>query len=314
MRKHLLCTLPFVLALSVSALTACGGGNVPSTNVPNASAVVPVQSVRPDKKSDLIYVSDQGTGDVYVYTYPQGTLSQTLTGFASPEGLCSDKKGNVWVVDGYNEDIVEYAHGGSTPINTISEVNHNPQGCAIDPKNGDLAVANLANVSTAKATIAITNPKTKSSGWKFYADSAYESFWYCGYDDKGNLFASAYNGSVTGLSELPKGASTLTNLKTSQSLFGPGGVQWDGKYLAVGNEQSTIYQFSVSGGKATKQGSTSLGGAKGVYQFWIAGKDVFGADAGNSSVGVWKYPAGGSALKTITGFNTPLGITISRGK
>jgi hypothetical protein len=61
--------------------------------VPGGNAITPVQSVRPDKKSDLIYVADQGTGDVYVYTYPQGTLSQTLTGFGSPEVLCSDKKG-----------------------------------------------------------------------------------------------------------------------------------------------------------------------------------------------------------------------------
>jgi hypothetical protein len=282
--------------------------------VPGGNAIAPVQSVRPDKKSDLIYVADQGTGDVYVYTYPQGTLSQTLTGFASPEGLCSDKKGNVWVVDGYNEDIVEYAHGGSSPINTIYEENHNPQGCAINPKNGDLAVANLSNATTTEGTIAVTKPKLKSLGWTFYKDSTYGSFWYCGYDDEGDLFASAFTGSATGLVELPKGASTITNLKSNQSLYGPGGVQWDGKYLAVGNEQSTVYQFSVSGGKATKKSSTSLGGAKGVYQFWIAGKDIFGADAGSGSVGVWKYPAGGSALKTITGFNTPLGIAISRAK
>ncbi len=314
MRKQMLYRLSFVLAFSASALTACGGGNVPSTNVPGANAIAPVQTVQPDKKSDLLYVSDDGTGDVYVYTYPQGKLSQTLTGFAAPVGLCSDKKGNVWVVDQSNEDVVEYAHGGSTPINTIYEENHNPQGCAINPKNGDLAVANVDNVSTSSATIAITKPKLKSSGWKFYVDSAFQNFWYCGYDDKGNLFASAYAGTVTGLAELPKGASTFTNLKVNQSLFGPGGVQWDGKYLAVGNEATTVYQFSIGGGKATEKGSTSLGGAEEVYQFWIDGKDIAGADASAGSVGVWKYPAGGSPLMTITGLSDPLGITISRGK
>ncbi len=310
MRKQML-GLPFVLAFSTSALTACGvGGGA----VPVANAVAPVQSVRPDKKSDLNYVSDQGTGDVLVYTYPQGKLSQTLTGFALPSGLCSDKKGHVWVVDDYNKDVVEYKHGGSTPIKTLYEENYNPMGCAVDPKTGDLAVANLSSVSTNSATIGVINPKSKSGGWTYYDDSAFQSFWYCGYDSNGNLFASAFTGSVTGLAELPNGASTFTNLKVNQSLYGPAGVQWDGKYLAVGNEQSTVYQFSVSGGKATKQGTTSLGGAKAVYQFWIEGKDIFGADAGNGSVGVWSYPGGGSALKTITGFTTPLGITISRGK
>src|SRR5580692_2579193 len=43
------------------------------------------------KKSALLYVSDAGSGDVYVYSYPKGKLTGTLTGFNFPEGECADK-------------------------------------------------------------------------------------------------------------------------------------------------------------------------------------------------------------------------------
>jgi hypothetical protein len=38
------------------------------------------------------------SGTVYVYTYPQGHLVETLTGFAQPFGECSDSAGDVFVV------------------------------------------------------------------------------------------------------------------------------------------------------------------------------------------------------------------------
>jgi hypothetical protein len=48
-----------------------------------------------------------------------------------------------------------------------------------------------------------------------------------------------------------------------------------------------------------------------VFQFWIDRTKVVGADTYASDVGVWSYPKGGSALKTITGLYVPLGVTVS---
>jgi hypothetical protein len=92
-------------------------------------------------------------------------------------------------------------------------------------------------------------------------------------------------------------------------------MQWDGKGLAFGpGAQPTIYQIGLkkSGGSIT--GSTALTGAGDVWQFWIDGKRIIAPTYGGSLgavVGYFKYPAGGSATKTITGFSQPDGAAVS---
>jgi hypothetical protein len=53
-------------------------------------------------KKALLYVSDQKTDDVYVYSYPAGKLVGTLTGFATPYGQCTDKSANVATATPFN--------------------------------------------------------------------------------------------------------------------------------------------------------------------------------------------------------------------
>ncbi len=70
----------------------------------------------------LAYVSDSGTtGLVYVFSYPTGKRVGTLTGFYFPTGECVDKHGDVWVLNMSPEVIVEYAHGGTSPIATLDD-------------------------------------------------------------------------------------------------------------------------------------------------------------------------------------------------
>ena len=73
------------------------------------------------KASDLLYIADDGTNDVYAYAYPHIKLKGTLTGFAVPYGECVDNVGDVFIVDMGGSDIVEYAHGGSSPIAVLSD-------------------------------------------------------------------------------------------------------------------------------------------------------------------------------------------------
>jgi hypothetical protein len=111
---------------------------------------------------------------------------------------------------------------------------------------------------------------------------------------------------------LAHGGSKLSGILLDRSLYNPGGVQWDGKYLAIGDQSSnTIYQFRIKSGKATTVGSTPLSGAAMVFQFWIDGTKVVGSDAGAGDVGIWHYPQGGSAIKSIGGVYVPLGATVS---
>ncbi|MBV9333286.1 MAG: hypothetical protein JO146_04710, partial [Candidatus Eremiobacteraeota bacterium] len=43
-----------------------------------------------------------------------------------------------------------------------------------------------------------------------------------------------------------------------------------------------------------------LAGTKSVRQFWIEGSQIVGPDF-DAAVGIWKYPAGGNPVQTITG-------------
>lgn len=294
------------VSLSV-LIAACSGGGTQSSNVMPATPIV-----RPDKKTDLLYISDAGTTSVYVYTYPQGTLSQTLTGFKLPSGECVDKKGNVFITDQAASAIYEYAHGGSSPIATLQDTNQDPQGCSVDSKSGDLAVANVVSYGGSKAG-SVSIYKGAKGNPTILTDPALYDVGYCGYDPNGNLFVDGLKKSTVTLAELPKGGKSLTNLKVSIKLHGAGGVQWDGKYLAVGETGTTVYQFSVSSGKATQKGTTTLTGAYSLLDFWIQGKALIGPTAGSGTVGIWKYPAGGSPKQTLNGFTEPLGATVSAG-
>ncbi len=60
------------------------------------------------KKRDLLYVSDVGTYDVDVYSYPRGTQVGVLRGFNFPGGECVDKQGDVFVTNTFGQDIYEY--------------------------------------------------------------------------------------------------------------------------------------------------------------------------------------------------------------
>lgn len=149
-----------------------------------------------DESSRLFYVSDGGflgTNDVYVYTMPYGTgigrLVGTLTGFVDPLGLCTDAAGDVWVTDPGASDMVEYAHGGTSPIKTLGGVGEFASGCAVNPRNGDLAVTTGGTSGTG-----ILIYQGASGQPTLHKDSRVQGIAYDGYDSSGRLFAVGTNG------------------------------------------------------------------------------------------------------------------------
>jgi hypothetical protein len=121
------------------------------------------------------------------------------------------------------------------------------------------------------------------------------------------------------VAELPKGGSTFTNL--SVDLGVAGGVEWDGKYITIGDQSyNTIWQVKVFSKHVTIVGETGLFGAGDpCYQFAFTdfganhqAKRVVAMDFGTSgTVAVWKYPAGGSPIKVYVGDFQPYGVAVS---
>jgi hypothetical protein len=263
------------------------------------------------KKSDLLYLDDQ-TGDVYVYSYPKGELMGTLTGLPDPQGECVDKKGDVFFTSFAGQQIVEYAHGGTSPINTLSNPGQYMEGCSVDTKTGDLAAIDF-EPSTGGGGGSVAIFAHASGSPTVLTDPNLHLGYQIGYDNKGNIFVDGVDSSNNfEFAELPKGSSSFTEITLGGvSITTPGGVQWDGKYVTVGDAKSgAIYQTDGAGGNV--EGTTSLSDSDGIFQYFIGGKKVIGPNAYSGNAGIWKYPKGGSPTMTITGISDPFGAAISK--
>jgi DNA-binding beta-propeller fold protein YncE len=268
--------------------------------------------MRPGAKSSaLLYVSDTETGDVYVFSYPKGKAMGSITGLIDPAGECVDAKGNVFVTNTGGSNVVEYAHGGTTPIATLKDDGYFPVGCSVDPKTGNLAVTNFSTSASGPGNLVIYK-KAKGKP-KSYSNPAAPGFLLCGYDDAGNLFADAQTtASTPTLVELQPGKNAFVVVPLNATITSPGAVQWDGKYLAIGDQSDNVVsRFAIASGKGTLQGTTVLKNAIEVFQFWIEGANIIGPDSGNADVGIWKYPAGGKMQQSLRGVYVPLGAVVS---
>lgn len=294
------------LAAALAGLSACGSISAPlqsaSSTQFNAAGS---WTSRAAAQNNLLYVSD-ARGTVDIFTYPDGKPAGELKGFDSPAGLCTDSSGDLYVVDTGLFEVLEYEHGGTKPINEFFVMGFYPYGCAVDPSSGDLAVADFASQQQGPGGLSVfhagqTFPST-------YQDQAFNAYFFCAYDDRGNIFVDGadYGSYHTLFAELPNGSTTFTPISLDKTIGYPGGLAWDGAYLATQDTASRVlYRFKMSGAKGKAVGSTSFKGARStlVHQFAIAGKSIVMPYGTTGRVlrklGFWPYPNGGSASKSI---------------
>lgn len=272
----------------------------------------------------LLYVSNEFYGDVYVYNFDSGAEVGILSGFTGPRGQCVDKTGDVWITDSgyYYGWVVEYAHGDMRPVKRLPTFG-SPNGCAIDPKTGDLAVSSAMGPSSATAS-GITIFKNASATYTEYTSNDCGYMGSPGYDDNGNLYVQGLSGSYQGLCELPSGGAALVPRTTNVLGLADAGVMWDGKYLTVEAQSpenpkvTAIYRVVPSGpaGVLIAVGRTLLydtacGGTE-IVQPFIVGKQNTPANDRQGSVIVgsdtlcgyrldyWRYPRGGKLLRALS--------------
>jgi hypothetical protein len=310
----------------VAMLGGCSAAQLPiaaPTTVMQAVAGVANERrswMAPDaKKLDLLYVSDYETNDLYAYSYPQGKLRGVLAGilksFVLPAGLCSDEAGNVFVPDSANSSVLEFPHGSTKLVKTLSDSDELPYSCAFDGTTGDLAVVNLESASGAGGV----SIYSRARGFpKIYQYGFVYKWYFATYDDKGNLFIDAsYDLPSEPLAfvEMRKGHKGFETITLDQTFGAPGGMAWDGTHLAVGDAKtSIIYRFVIAGSSGAEVGATRLRRGRGVAQFAIDGNSIAGADFHGHGVGFWKYPAGGVPAKSLSGFGEPFGVTLSKAR
>lgn len=300
--------------IGAALLTACEGAGPPGGFATDGLA-----SQKATSGGDLLYISDAQY--LYIYTYPAIVYVKELLIGNEISGLCSDARGDVFVTEFIGEAVLEYPHSGEGPTATLPFPDARPSGCSVDPTSHSLAVTNYSGKRAGETgSIGIfkqsTSPTVLHDSTLFYYD-------FCTYDAKGNLFVDGqdiYFNPV--IAELPKGASRFTDL-TLRGLpksFGyPAGLVWDGKYLALGDlDSSVVYRLQVSGDSATVVSSVRLRKGQEVEQFTLVaypgrrhGMTLIGPNSADRSVYFWSYPRGGKPAREITGLDGAFGSAIS---
>jgi hypothetical protein len=294
------------LSLTAALLAACSGtAPPPSTPLPTAESLIARYAnpqrpwIRPGAASGtLLYVTSPNNEAVYIFSYPR----LGLVGFLGQLGhqlaaICSDQKGNVFVPQFNHPKILEYAHGGTEPIETLELPGTFPYSCAVDPTTGNLAVA----ASTYNYGVRVAIYKSAKGKPTIYSDP-YTAGPLCGYDNHSNLFVDGYFGSKNFvLSELPKGAKSFSEITVNYHVRSSGNVQWDGKYITVlDGSYGVIYRLQIAGSYATVVGSTTVNDGGGAFGSWIQGHHVIVPDQARAAVKIYRYPAGGDAIKATT--------------
>ena len=127
--------------------------------------------------------------------------------------ICSDPtNGDIFVPE--NDSIFEYAHGGMSPIATLTVPGAyiETRGCAVDPTTGNLAVVAYNNASRN----ALLVYRSASGTPTVYLDKKVRSFDYPAYDGSGNLFGERLLKS-TAVRALQKDLSRGVSVSTNQT-------------------------------------------------------------------------------------------------
>lgn len=331
---------PAVGALvTVIILVGCGGaqsgnaGAVPLTTVGVGARHTTSWMAPAASTGNLLYVSDAGTSEIDVYSYPERVKVGQLTGLGVPGGLCVDGAGDIFVTNiaaSGTSSIVEFAHGGTTPIQTLNDPGMEPSGCAVNPVTGDLAVANYrpynhsSGCGNGRGNILIY-PEAKGSPRSHKAPGI-THFSYCAYDNRGTLYADGYGRRSHSfeLAELPKSGDQLEKIQihwtySKPEIIDPGGVQWDGKFLAIGYPQGenitpSVYRVDPSNGHIASV--LTLNKSQSVLQYFIDGKVLIAPNRGRSDTGqifFYGYPKGDKLSEVIDGLGMPVAVVVSRG-
>lgn len=309
----------FAATTGVAALfVGCGGSQPPiAVSWGPQSAVV-------RKELTLLYVSEQVDGGVYMVALPSGKLVGKLTGFDDATGDCVDRYGDVFVSNFYAGQVRAYAHGAKVAFRVLSDGSSYPYGCSVDPTTGNLAVSNWPTGSSEGGVALYYNAEGKAH-YYYYGYSGGPDFWYCAYDNDGDLYAETTYGNQPIFLELEKGGDKLRTVSLSPAITGDGippPLFWDGKYLAIAKPGAgTIYQYRMSGGTGTRVGVVKLDEASEVSgPFWIASNGTARTlyvpitEDSVESVGVYRYPSGGKRLQNLYDVPLPFAAAVSTRK
>jgi hypothetical protein len=108
------------LALSAIIFAACDSNSAPIAGPTHNGWINPQKKKLPQQ----LFVSDNGDSVIDIYSVPNYSLIGQITdGISQPDGIATDRFGNLYVANLGNDTITVYAQGATTPLHTLTEPN-----------------------------------------------------------------------------------------------------------------------------------------------------------------------------------------------
>lgn len=192
----------------------------------------------------LLYVSDFSNGLVNVYDgdNPLSGVIGQLTGLSFPNGMTTDRAGNLYVADEGSGNIYIFRPGETTPATTLDDTAYSPVDVAVD-SDGTVYVANIGlvgeqppgNVVVYSNVVIDATPRTYTATYTI-TDPHFSFVNSVGLDDKHNLY-------VTNNTSSDYGANYAADIVQ----FAPGS-HGPGTELAISDQTGAPYKFQFPGG------------------------------------------------------------------
>jgi DNA-binding beta-propeller fold protein YncE len=287
--------------------------------VATASFMDPAAAGKP-----LIFVSDAANGVIDIY--PQAGKNQKMvgqiTGLTQPQGITTDKKGDLYVANTNSSDVLMYAppYTGA-PKMTISDSKEFPADVAVSSA-GIVAITNICDAPKCRLNtgnvVLYAKGSTKSCATVSYSGSNFTRVMFAEFDSTGVLYIDGMNsGYQTSFGLVTGGcnATTITNLDYVYTVSFPGGIQIDkaGNIAFCDPINRVVDTFAppVNDAFGSPVSTTPLTGSTSPLGIAIlaSGTNLYAADPGGSGVAEeYKYTAGGAAENTISVGGQPIGI------
>jgi hypothetical protein len=313
------------VALLAAMLAGCAGTSqtTPARNATLTSVMSPAAS----EQQSLLYVSN--ATNVTVYTYHNGsdiTQVGTLTGFTSPEGMCTDKAGDVWINDYSSRNTYEYAHGGSEPIFTIAPKVGYPYACAVDDATGNLAISyEHPNGHFRNYALVVVYPPGSTVGTAYIPKTGFYRSYFLAYDNQSNLYSTGnacgysdcYREAYIRLFKLAPGQANFKLVQGAARQSAPSAIAWVNPSFLMGSGKSgdggaQALKIQVTGNRSTVVGKVNFAQTFLTYGFSMRAGLVIVPDYAANAVQIYNLQDGSLVNSFTQGLSQPFSAVVSQ--
>jgi hypothetical protein len=263
-----------------------------------------------------VAISDAANNVVDIFD-ENGTMQAQLSGFAEPQGMASDRQGNLYIADTENGQIQVWANGFGGPPTLWADPGQFPADVDVRNNGAFAAVTNIISQEDAPGSVSLYK---NGSIIATVTDPAFEEVFFGAFDATGSFYFDGLNTSgevfVAVIAHANTGGRTVQYLSTGNALAFPGGVQVNnnGTISVDDQENFAVYTYNPpSGGSlGSPISTTSLGGSEDpvTFAFKIHNHNLYTADVAGVA-NEYSYPAGGNPTNVISvSGGEPIGVAV----